>query len=129
MQKFEFQTKVIDKTAQVTIVGEVTAGNALQFKQQLLQAIQLQTPTILLDLSSVKRMDSAGVAVLIECYRSLRNEGRKLGLVRIPSAIRKILDLLGTVDVVFDIYSDMEQGRRMTAGIHRLHDPTKKITH
>ncbi|MEE9312926.1 MAG: STAS domain-containing protein, partial [Planctomycetota bacterium] len=66
MQKFEFQTKVIDKTAQVTIVGEVTAGNASQFKQQLMQAILLDTPTILLDLSNVKRMDSAGVAVLIE---------------------------------------------------------------
>lgn len=128
MQKFKFQTKVVEKSAQITIVGEINSANAAAFKKNLLTAINLGTPTVLLDLSEVKRIDSAGVAVLVECYKALKLEGRKFGLVRVPAAICKILDLLGIVDVVFDVYSDMAEGRRMTAQVRRLHDSTQKMS-
>ncbi|MCC6465629.1 MAG: STAS domain-containing protein [Planctomycetes bacterium] len=131
MRRLELDTCVIDKSVSVTLLGDVDAHNAGELKSRLAQAVAGGTPVLFLDLAGVRRMDSAGVAVLVELRRSLGEQGRTLALLRIPPSVRRILELLGTVDVIFDVYTDLDEGLRRTQQLRgvlpRLHDPTQKL--
>ena len=131
MQKLNCVTTVVDKQVVVKLVGDVDASNARSFRRYLAEAADLGAPVLLLDLAAVRRMDSAGVAVLVELFRRFERDGRTLALVRVSSAVRKILDLLRTGNVLFDTYHDLDEGLRVTKKLRenqardrmtRLHD-------
>lgn len=132
MRSLELDTCIIDKSVKLTLVGDVDAHNAGELQARLAQVAAGGSPVLFLDLAGVRRMDSAGVAVLVDLRRSLGAQGRKLALLRIPPSVRRILELLGTVDVVFDVYTDLDEGLRRTQQIRnvlpRLHDQTRKVT-
>jgi len=46
-----------------------------------------------LDLSGVTRIDSAGVAMLVELWRLREREGRRLGFAAIPAELKPFLQL------------------------------------
>ena len=128
MRKFELQTKVVQKSICARIKGDVDSGNALALRGALGELTETGPGVVFLDLSDVRKMDSAGIAVLIETHKRMKEEGRQLGLINTPESIRGMLELLD----VFDIYSNLESGlketRKVQASWQRLHDPTKPQT-
>ncbi|MFO8002829.1 lipid asymmetry maintenance protein MlaB [Thioalkalivibrio sp.] len=53
-----------------------------------------------LDLSKVTRVDSAGVAMLVEFWRQREHQGGRLEFVSIPAELRPLLQLYG-LETVF----------------------------
>lgn len=108
-------------------MSDVDSGNALALREVLNEVVADGKPVLFLDLREVRSMDSAGIAVLVEVHDRMKNEGRQLGLVNTPPAVRGMLELLG----VFEIYQDIEAGLKATKKViakwQRLHDPTKPI--
>ncbi len=94
------------------VVGEIDMSNA----QELARALSDQTPNdaqgLVLDLSGIDYLDSAGIHLIYRLRESLRARGQRLAVV-VPrespvfdalrlAGIERHLNLLGTVDAAFD---------------------------
>lgn len=127
MRKVELKTQIIQKSMCAQLSSDVDSGNALALREALGKVVKDGPPVLLLDLREVRKMDSAGIAVLVEIHDRMKTEGRQLGLINTPSAVRGMLELLG----VFEIYGDLETGLKATKKVvakwQRLHDPTRPV--
>jgi anti-sigma B factor antagonist len=127
MRKIELKTQVVEKSICARLSTDVDSGNALALREALIQLIDQGKPVVFLDLADVRKMDSAGIAVLVEMHERLKQDGRQMGLVNTPESVRGLLDLLG----VFRIYPDVQAGikatKKLQASWQRLHDPTRSL--
>lgn len=121
MKKLGLKTKVIDKTVHVSISGDVNAENAAELREQLAEAVQEAPEAVILNLSKVERMDSAGAAVLAEIDAGLRQSGRNLELKGVTDAVAGMLKILGVFEI--DSKSAREPLKKQDAQPGtRLHD-------
>jgi len=114
MQRLKFTTENVRKSWVIRVRGSISAGNANELRAQLLQAAEAPGPGLLLDLSKVKEMDSAGVAVLIELHQRLVAQRRPLVLVGESEAVNKIVGLLKAQNVICDVCKSISDGIRKT---------------
>jgi anti-sigma B factor antagonist len=80
--------------------AEAGPGVYLQFQRVLSRG---QTH-FLFDLDRVNLVDSAGLGVLVRCYRDVRARGGMVGLLKVPDSIGRILEFtrLNTILQVSD---------------------------
>jgi anti-anti-sigma factor len=114
MQRLKFTTESVRKSWVIRVRGSVSAENANDLRTQLLLAAETPGPGLLLDLSKVKEMDSAGVAVLIELHQKLRAQHRPLVLVGESEPVTQILQLLKAQNVICDVCKSVSEGIRKT---------------
>lgn len=114
MQKLKFSTGIVRKAWVLRVGGYVDAANAPMLRERLWETLCIECPALLLDLSGVEGMDSAGVAVLAEFHAQLRLKSRVLGLVGQSPPVRRLLEVLQAIDVVCDCYSTLDEGIRRT---------------
>ena len=82
------QTKVI------SLSGQINASNAPQFRDQLHQAFIVSGPVeLVLDMSQVEFLDSAGLMVLVNALSTAQKKESKLILCCIPASVQIILEL------------------------------------
>ena len=68
------------------IVGEVDLSNADELRKALARSMTNEAFGLVIDLSDVEYLDSAGVHVVFELRERLRNRGQELRLVVPPGA-------------------------------------------
>jgi anti-anti-sigma factor len=85
----------------VHITGEIDISNAREVSSALEEAVPNGTPAIVVDLSQVTYLDSAGVKLLMHLADRLRLRRRELRLVVPDDApIRAVLELTGLLRMV-----------------------------
>jgi anti-anti-sigma factor len=86
-------------SVRVAVSGELDLSSALTFEEEL-RRIELNcTPTLLvLDLRSLKFMDSTGLRLILSAHARAVNRGRKLAIVEGGEAIRRIFRLTGVLE-------------------------------
>lgn len=100
------------KQGDVTIIeakGRITIGEGdVHLRSTIKNLVEQGHKKMILDLSAVKYMDSAGVGELVSTYTSVKNGGGKLILVGVTG---KILDLLQITQLlqVFEVYAKMDE--------------------
>jgi anti-sigma B factor antagonist len=82
--------------------GNVNAANAPLFAAQIGQAVASDATAILVDMSQVESMDSAGLMVLVDCLNRAQQLGKRLSLCSIPATVQIIFELT-QLDRVFEI--------------------------
>lgn len=129
MKKLELQTKVVDKTVQVRLSGDVETDNAAVLRVHLKADVPAGAKHVYIDLSAVRRVDTAGIAVLVDLATELNRRGGGVYLVHVPPAVISILELLGAAREVFRVFSTLDEALRRTQSTRpkRLHDPTKTM--
>jgi anti-sigma B factor antagonist len=92
--------------AVVRFDGEIDLATAPMLRDALLSVLEQHTGPVVVDLSKVPFMDSAGVHVLVETLRRLEPQNRPLGLVcHEGGQVHRLLGLAGLPDAV-TVYSD-----------------------
>jgi anti-sigma B factor antagonist len=66
------------------------------------------TPTLILDISAVPYMDSAGLGVLVAAYIAHQKTGQKIGLVGMNERVRALLQMT-KVGELFPAYPTLAQ--------------------
>jgi anti-sigma B factor antagonist len=86
--------------------GPLTAGNAPAFQN----AMRREDPaeTLILDLSDVPYIDSAGLGLLVTAYVTREKSGRRMVLSGINSRVQKLFDVT-RVTRLFLIFSNPEE--------------------
>jgi anti-anti-sigma factor len=92
----------VDKVGPVAFVaptGAITINTDLDLRRSASMAISDPgTCAVFVDLRRVTRIDCAGIGLLVETYRRVRDAGRSFGLVNVKPRQQQLIQLLGLRD-------------------------------
>jgi anti-sigma B factor antagonist len=101
--KVEFEASSHNiRSKRIDVRGEVDVNSAPILLEQIQAAIAKRYEVIIINLSQVTRMDSAGVAVLIEGINEARKEKIILSLAEVSKAAQSVLEM-ARVDKLFQV--------------------------
>lgn len=101
--KVEFEASSHNiRSKRIDVRGEVDVNSAPVLLEQIQNAIKKQYEVIIINLKEVTRMDSAGVAVLIEGINEARKEKIILSLAEVSKAAQQVLEM-ARVDKLFQV--------------------------
>lgn len=93
------------------LVGPILIANFFQF-QKMVRSDESQS--LILDLSQVPYVDSAGIGALVGAYVSRQKDGRKLALAGVTDRVRGSLQVT-RVEQFFQFYNTVEAAQQATA--------------
>ena len=88
-----------DGAVTVTVVGEVDTFTAPVLRSSLDTQLEQQPRELVIDLSGVQFLGSAGLAVLVETQKSARARDVDLRLVATTRAVTRPLEVTGLIDL------------------------------
>ena len=101
--KVEFEASSHNiRSKRIDVRGEVDVNSAPVLLEQIQAAIAKRYEVIIVNLAQVTRMDSAGVAVLIEGINEARKEKVILSLAEVSKAAQQVLEM-ARVDKLFQV--------------------------
>ena len=101
----------------IRLLGEVDMGNAAQVGEELAGSVSNDAAGLVLDLSGLTYLDSAGVELLFDLARRLRHRRQALQLVLPPtSPLQRLLALTDVMSVV-DVHETTEAGLAALASL------------
>lgn len=86
--------------AVLSVAGEVDAATEQQFRDALTSVLAHGAPRIVVELSRVSFMSSAGIGVLMGARRVLANGGGSLVLAAPHGAVVQVLSITGVGEVI-----------------------------
>jgi anti-anti-sigma factor len=95
-----------DEELHVTLSGELDISNVERFEQELMQLEQPRPPLIVLDLRSVRFIDSTGLSLLLNADARARRQSRHVTIVSGSGAARRIMRTVA-LDQILDIKTDL----------------------
>ena len=88
-----------DGVVTVTVVGEVDTFTAPVLRSTLDSQLEQQPRELIIDLSGVQFLGSAGLAVLVETQKSARSREVGLRLIATTRAVTRPLEVTGLIDL------------------------------
>ena len=86
-------------TAAVVVVsGELDLASAPELEDVLERVSNDPAQLLIIDLREVDFMDSTGLSIIVRAHQRFAEDGRRLGLVRGPSQVQRLLDLTGVAE-------------------------------
>jgi len=85
--------------------GPLTAADADDFKNRLLQAQRDSLGRVVLDASAIPLVDSAGLEALVEVTEEMAQSGQALKLCAANETLRQVLELTGLAHM-FEYFED-----------------------
>ena len=96
----QYLTVTTEPDGTVVVSGEVDLYSAPRLEQVVGGAVHDGEGNVVIDLAGVRFMDSAGLNILIRCFKPLEEQGRRLVLRSPQVAVRRTLELGGITTLV-----------------------------
>ena len=103
----ELEKRVVGDVAILAVTGEITLkknGDAL-LNDNMRHLIEQGHSKVLVDLSGVSYIDSAGLGELVQAHSTIRNHGGSMKVFRPTPRLRELL-VLTRLTTVFGMYDD-----------------------
>lgn len=97
----------------VSISGDIDAYHSPKLKEEMEKYLTGEAKEILLDLSDVPYIDSAGLGTLVSILRETRNFKKGLKLIGLRPNIKRIFEMT-RLDKIFDIFDTIEESKVKT---------------
>lgn len=110
----DIETKTIDNVLVVSLTGEINGRNAPEVQDQLLPLAE-PGRKLLLNMSGVSYMSSAGLRTLLMLYRQINNQSGCVVLSNLQEMIQEMMSVTGFLDFFTAFATETE-------GITALHD-------
>lgn len=91
-----------DNVLSLKIHGEIDVSNILEFKENLIRGIELNSPNILLDCEHLKYIDSTGLGVLVGALKKSKELGGSIEIIHLKPYLQKIFTITA-LDKIFNI--------------------------
>ncbi|WP_116246456.1 STAS domain-containing protein [Nocardiopsis sp. FIRDI 009] len=95
MHRLGLSTRVDSRSVIVAIEGELDIATAADLQQHIESAVNDHGSFLILDLSGLDFMDSSGLNVIINAYRTVREQGGSLALAALNERVTKVVRLVG----------------------------------
>jgi anti-sigma B factor antagonist len=101
----QLEQRVVGQVAVVKVTGDITLnkGGDVLLKDKVQSLVQQGHKNILLDLSAVSYVDSAGLGELVQAYATTKNRGGALKLLNVTKRLRDLL-VVTKLLTVFDTF-------------------------
>lgn len=113
MLEKELSYTVTDGAKEGTVIlsldGPFTLGNMFQLQSDLRA---LRPPCLIMDLSAVPYMDSAGLGVIMNSFVSAQSHGRKFFLTGVSDRLRALFEMT-KVDAVLQICDSLDAAQTL----------------
>lgn len=93
----DIQTKMIDDILVINLTGEINGRNAHDVQDQLLPLAQPDCK-LLLNMSNVSYMSSAGLRTLLMLYRHIDSQSGCIALCNLQEMIQDMMSVTGFLD-------------------------------
>jgi anti-sigma B factor antagonist len=105
----QISARHLDKTTIFDISGDIDLATSPELRKALLRELrEARMPRVILNLKSVRYMDSSGVASLVEGLKVSRDVGARLILFGLNTTVREVLQLSKLLRI-FEVYENEEQ--------------------
>jgi anti-anti-sigma factor len=101
-----------DRTADVLILslsGKLDATTAKTFEDKILAEIEAGDRRLMIDLSQLAYVSSAGLRVILIAAKRLRSKDGKIALCSLQDHVQQVFDLSGFSSIL-SIYASREEG-------------------
>ena len=98
----------------LTARGELDVASVPAFRELLLPLVQSATPSVVVDLSGVRFIDSAGLRVIVDGLTNARRRDGDLRLACPHASLRRTFEITG-LDQVLAIHASVEEATAPTA--------------
>jgi anti-sigma B factor antagonist len=102
------QTKSEENRVIVSISGDIDAYHSPKLKEEMEKYTSGEVKEILLELSDVPYIDSAGLGTLVSILRETRNGKKSLKLIGLRPNIKRIFEMT-RLDKIFEVYDTVEE--------------------
>lgn len=96
----------------VTLAGELDILTAPRFSAYLAELVRHEAGDVLIDLSEVDFVDSAGLQVLLSAQRRVTRTARWLAMICPPGPVRRVIELARLTEALGVVTSLSEYERR-----------------
>jgi anti-sigma B factor antagonist len=103
-----------DGVTVVELTGELDSNTGPSVREDLIQLVA-DGSRVLLDLTRVSFMSSAGLRVMLLVYRQAELSGARVALVQIPPDVRSIMEATGFLRF-FVVADSLDEGLEVLAG-------------
>jgi anti-sigma B factor antagonist len=103
----EIQIKTVDDVIVVNLTGEISGRNASEVQDQLLPLAQPGCK-LLLNMSGISYMSSAGLRILLMLYRQINNQNGCIVLSNLQEMIQDMMSITGFLDFFTAFGSEAE---------------------
>ncbi|HVB87318.1 MAG TPA: STAS domain-containing protein [Candidatus Dormibacteraeota bacterium] len=108
----QISTRVNGAATVMDVAGRVTLENAPEFLKALMQVVKVQRPPrLLVNMTGVSYIDSAGAACLVEALKVSRDLKIAFALFGLGPVSKDVLELT-RLNTVFEIYDTEDQALR-----------------
>ncbi len=90
------------------VAGEIDVYTAPQFKEGVNSVLSTGQKHLIINMEGVTYMDSSGFGTLLSATKRLRPQGGSVSLVKVTSAIDRILKIT-RLNTVFNTYNSVEE--------------------
>jgi anti-sigma B factor antagonist len=105
----ELSTRESGTTTIVDVVGDITLYNSPEMRKVLIELLKTQRkPRVIVNMLSVKYIDSAGVASLVEGLKISRDMKSTFAIFGLSRTAREVLELTRLVKV-FEVYENEQE--------------------
>jgi anti-sigma B factor antagonist len=106
----EINVKSSGQATVVVVVGDIDSNSAPQAQEQILPLVQ-PAAKIILDMSGVEYMSSAGLRMLLSMYRQVSRQNGGIVLVGLAEEIKDTMSVTGFLNF-FTIRDTVDEGLR-----------------
>ena len=92
------KVRVDEGAAYLKVTGDVDMANANEVQAAALELLEQNITILMLDLTELEFMDSAGVGALVAIRNEAVDAGKMLRVDKINPKTRRLLDLMGLTD-------------------------------
>jgi anti-anti-sigma factor len=113
----DIQLSFRDRILIARVTGEIDTSNAGELRNAIVEATPNDALGVVLDLSDVDYLDSAGIHLLYRLGESLRNRGQTLRIVVPPQSPTADALRLAGVRRHVDVVEELDEGVRAVAAV------------
>ncbi len=103
----ELEQRIAGNVAIIKLTGDITLnkGGDVQLKDKVQSLLQQGQKQLLVDLSGVSYVDSAGLGELVQAYATTKNRGGALKLLNVTKRLKDLL-VVTKLLTVFESFDD-----------------------
>lgn len=105
----DLQQELVGDVTVLAVTGRVDSTTAPELQEQIISAVKGPRPSVLIDLTQLDYISSAGFRVLLLGAKRAESVGSRLVLCGISGKVRQLFDLGGFLDL-FPIAGSREEG-------------------
>jgi anti-sigma B factor antagonist len=108
----DISTREVGNATIVDVIGDITLYNSPEVRKVLLDLLkEKRRPRVIVNMTSVKYIDSAGVASLVEGLKISRDLKLSFALYGLSRTAREVMELTRLIKV-FEVYNNEEEALR-----------------